>query len=569
MAFIFGGNTGNTYEGIQRQRKVAEALLAESSKTPRNVGEGLAAIGNALAYKAIEKRAQKAEDKLRGDFNTQFSGVFGGPATSAPAYSAPMSEGDAVANDTMAALGNFGTLESQYGLPEGYLGRTYQIESGGNPTAQNPNSSAGGGFQFIDSTAKAYGLTDKNNLAASADAAARLARDNAAALRGVLGRDPTAAELYLAHQQGGGGAAALLGNPNAPAVDIVGADAVRLNGGNANMTAGEFANLWLGKFGGQPQGQAAPQMDVGTLAELAANPMASAGQKAVLEALIGQQMNAQDPMQQIELQRAQLELAQMQNPQAEVPKTLTERRALAEAAGLVAGTPEYQTYIATGNLTTPNGGAEFGLNPVLGRDAEGNIVVMQLGKDGTAVATKLPEGVTPDIGLKAFEAAQGTALGKGAGEAQIGAQVALPGAAGLAEQVSSQIDALKNDPYLDSMLGPIDSRLPNTSEDAARVQGMMDQLQGGAFLQARQLLKGGGAITDFEGQKAEAAFVRMNAAQKPEDFKAALDEFNYYVQQGVAKLEAQARGQAPTGGNGKAATHKFNPATGQIEQNGG
>lgn len=550
MAFIFGGNTGNTYEGLQRQRKIAESLLAQSSGTPRNVGEGLTAIGNALAYRAIEKRAAKTEEKLRGEFDTAFSGVFGGGGQAQqPAYSAPapLSEGDAVANDTMATLGNFGTLESQYGLPEGYLSRTYQIESGGNPNAQNPNSSAGGGFQFIDSTAKAYGLTDKTDLGASADAAARLARDNAAALRGVLGRDPTAAELYLAHQQGGGGASALLSNPNARAVDVVGADAVRLNGGDPNMTAGEFANLWLGKFGGgQAQPAQAPQMDLGTLSELAANPMASPGQKAVLEALIGQQMDAADPMRQIELQRAQLELAQMQEPQT--VKLLEERKALAAEAGYVPGTPAYQAYIATGNLPTPNGGSEFGLNPIMGRDAKGNPIIMQLGKDSTAVVTKLPEGVTIDMGLKAYETAQGTALGKGAGEAQIEAQVALPGAAGLAEQVSGQVDALKNDPYLENMLGPIDRLLPNTSEDAARVQGMMDQLQGGAFLQARQLLKGGGAITDFEGQKAEAAFVRMNAAQSPEDFKAALDEFNYFVQQGVAKLEAQARGQAPTGG---------------------
>jgi hypothetical protein len=92
------------------------------------------------------------------------------------------------------------------------------------------------------------------------------------------------------------------------------------------------------------------------------------------------------------------------------------------------------------------------------------------------------------------------------------------------------------------MLGPMDSRLPNLSSDAARVQGKIDQLKGGAFLQARQMLKGGGAITDYEGQKAEAAFARMSTAQSVEDFNAALDEFNAAVQQGLAKLEAQAGG---------------------------
>lgn len=123
------------------------------------------------------------------------------------------------------------------------------IESKGNPNAKNPNSSAGGLFQFIDSTARGYGLSNKFDPAQAADAAARLARDNSSALESVLGRKPTAGELYLAHQQGIGGATKLLSNPNAKAVDLVGADAVRLNGGSADMTAGEFASLWMKKAG--------------------------------------------------------------------------------------------------------------------------------------------------------------------------------------------------------------------------------------------------------------------------------------------------------------------------------
>lgn len=123
------------------------------------------------------------------------------------------------------------------------------LESKGDPTADNPKSSAGGLLQFIDSTAIAYGLQNKFDPAQSADAGARLLRDNSIALERVLGRKPTTGELYLAHQQGIGGATKLLGNPNARAVDVVGADAVRLNGGSSDMTAGEFASLWLKKAG--------------------------------------------------------------------------------------------------------------------------------------------------------------------------------------------------------------------------------------------------------------------------------------------------------------------------------
>lgn len=146
----------------------------------------------------------------------------------------------------------------KHGVDPAALARIAWIESKGNPKAKNPASSAGGLFQFVDSTAAQYGLADRFDPVQAADAAARLARDNAGHLRKVLGRDPTAGELYLAHQQGAGGAAKLLRNPGARAVDVVGADAVRLNGGNADMTAGDFANLWISKAGGGRAVAAAP-----------------------------------------------------------------------------------------------------------------------------------------------------------------------------------------------------------------------------------------------------------------------------------------------------------------------
>ncbi len=146
----------------------------------------------------------------------------------------------------------FSAKTQEYGLPEGYLDRTAGVESSYNPNAKNPNSSAGGLFQFIDGTARQYGLRDKFDPVEATDAAARLARDNAASLRNALGRDPTAGELYLAHQQGAGGAIKLLSNPDAPAASIVGAAAARLNGG-AGLTAGQLAQKWTRKIdGGAP-----------------------------------------------------------------------------------------------------------------------------------------------------------------------------------------------------------------------------------------------------------------------------------------------------------------------------
>jgi hypothetical protein len=141
----------------------------------------------------------------------------------------------------------FADAEDKYGLPRGYLKRTAEIESGLNAHAKNPYSSAGGLFQFIDSTAEAYGV-DRYDPVSATEGAARLAADNAAYLRKVLGREPTAAELYLAHQQGMGGAAKLLTRPHQRAVDLVGARQVKLNAGSDSMTGIEFASKWLNKF---------------------------------------------------------------------------------------------------------------------------------------------------------------------------------------------------------------------------------------------------------------------------------------------------------------------------------
>lgn len=143
----------------------------------------------------------------------------------------------------------FSTLEQKYALPQGYLNRTYGIESNyGQNTGSNPNVQ--GPFQFTTGTAKQYGLTDPNDLTQSADAAARLAADNTARLRSVLGRDPTGAELYLAHQQGAGGAVGLLANPDAPAGAVTNPAFIRANGGDPSASAADFINKWASKYDG-------------------------------------------------------------------------------------------------------------------------------------------------------------------------------------------------------------------------------------------------------------------------------------------------------------------------------
>lgn len=182
------------------------------------------------------------------------------------------------------------------------------------------------------------------------------------------------------------------------------------------------------------------------------------------------------------------------------------------------------------------GNADTGLQPIYGRDADGNVVVMQPNKSGQLIRSTMPDGVTVDLGVKSQEQHAGAKVG----DVQGAAEAALATAPEAAGEVADKIKNLVNDPDLGVALGPIDSSLPNWTERSARVQGKIDQLKGVAFLQARQMLKGGGAITDYEGQKAEEAWARLGTAQNETDFKQALNDFNDAVQAGVKKLKKQA-----------------------------
>lgn len=137
-------------------------------------------------------------------------------------------------------------------IQEDYFKQLANIESSDNPNAKNPVSSAKGRYQFIDSTAKQYGITAQFGTPEYEQqeraAVEKFTVDNFNQLQKALKRAPTPGELYLAHQQGAGGASKILSSPNARAVDVLGKDAVLKNGGNEDMTAQEFAQKWTSKF---------------------------------------------------------------------------------------------------------------------------------------------------------------------------------------------------------------------------------------------------------------------------------------------------------------------------------
>ena len=144
--------------------------------------------------------------------------------------------------------------------PQG-MARVVQIESGGNPNAVSPGGRNVGLVQAGDAYWQRYGDGSRLDPQQSVLALGRSTAADRPVLAQALGRQPTDAELYLSHQQGVGGAKALLSHPEMPAAQALvegGAygnlntaiSAIKGNGGDPNAPAAVFTQKWIDKFNG-------------------------------------------------------------------------------------------------------------------------------------------------------------------------------------------------------------------------------------------------------------------------------------------------------------------------------
>jgi hypothetical protein len=83
--------------------------------------------------------------------------------------------------------------------------------------------------------------------------------------------------------------------------------------------------------------------------------------------------------------------------------------------------------------------------------------------------------------------------------------------------------------------------------DVASFELRQKQIEGKAFLEAFNTLRGGGAITEKEGEKGTLAIMRMNKASSEAEYKAAARELQEVLRTGINTMRAKA-GQ-PSGGN--------------------
>jgi len=170
----------------------------------------------------------------------------------------------------------------------------------------------------------------------------------------------------------------------------------------------------------------------------------------------------------------------------------------------------------------------------------------------TGNAVPLDVNGRPVIGAAADPTLQrNIAAGKAAGEIEgkTGAQakIDLPANIKEAELTIKLVDDLLKHPGFKQAVGTSSllgiQHVAGTPAKAFMVR--QNQLKGKQFLQAFESLKGGGHITEIEGQKATDAMSRMDNATTEEEYIAAAREFQGVIRQGVENAKLKAKG-APT-----------------------
>ncbi|WP_234837710.1 phage tail tip lysozyme [Sinorhizobium meliloti] len=77
VGFLFGGSTNETPETLKRKRELAMAIMGAHA-APKNIGEGLSALGAGIAAGVMNRRADKAEGEGRASADALFSGGLKG-----------------------------------------------------------------------------------------------------------------------------------------------------------------------------------------------------------------------------------------------------------------------------------------------------------------------------------------------------------------------------------------------------------------------------------------------------------------------------------------------------------
>jgi len=135
---------------------------------------------------------------------------------------------------------------------------------------------------------------------------------------------------------------------------------------------------------------------------------------------------------------------------------------------------------------------------------------------------------------------QNKSLGTGIGDAAISLQTAEDSYAYMTDVVRRLINhpGMKGVVGVPSVAGFVQA--PGTPE--ADFRALQKQVEGGVFLRAFQDLKGGGHITEIEGEQAKESLARMAAAQTEIGFKKAMNEYLAILDKGIQAHRKTAKG---------------------------
>lgn len=272
-----------------------------------------------------------------------------------------------------------------------------------------------------------------------------------------------------------------------------------------------------------------------------------AKQDYLQNALMGYQMDRQAKQDSRADQEWQMKLdswkasAEQKAALNEALKTLDPEMQAAAKADPETFFSEYSKHLIKSKFPDPADSGIYG-TPLPMQGTDGGFGYGAMGKNGGSVAIPPPNG---GKWLNPYETSQMKSEGTQTGKNTADVKFELPKAEMTVQSDLQKIDEVIKHPGLNAAVGTVqggplgNSIMGTINSDAADFLRRVEQLRGGSFLQAYQILKGGGQIANAEGAKAEMAIARLNTAVSEKDFKQALEDYKTAIQRGLAAMKAQ------------------------------
>lgn len=356
LSFAFDPSKGETPDTIAKKRAIAEAIAARAmSGAPRNVGEGLNAVGQALLYRQMMRKADTAQREGSQGASAAFSSLFGGNFPEAPAAPQSAPTADYPSQRVAQAHGD-----------NPYRDAIASIESDGS-----------GGYSAIGPThpelGRALGRYQVMEANIGPWSKAALGREVTA---DEFLSDPKLQDAVFDHRFGQ--YVEKYGPEKAAQAWFAGEGGIGTNRQDSLGTSvPEYVqkfNRALGQGGAQRVAQAMPEMagntvqqpgtpDANRIMQVLSNPFLSDSQKRIAELLLNQTMQANDPMRQMQLEKGRLELEQMRNPQPKPTDDMREYE-FAKGQGYEGTFQQFMTDMKKAGATNVTvGGSEVGTIP--------------------------------------------------------------------------------------------------------------------------------------------------------------------------------------------------------------